>query len=230
MSMQRLIQFLVLLNIFVAMPALAQNDVAVTGIEQPRSGCARSSNENVGVHIFNYGRTLPAGTVFTVSYSINAGTPVTELITLALSLLSKSAIDYSFTTQANLAAPRSYTLNAFVTLAGDINPSNDSFANYIVTSSAPSVGGFLVPTMGPSLSGSVTLVGQTGNVLEWQQSVDGGLRWRKLTNITTVQTFDQLREDTTFRALVQNGFCPPTVSTAQGVLSSDSIFYSGFEP
>jgi len=223
-------RFAAVLLAVAAMPAIAQSDVAVTGILAPQGGCALSATENVSLRIFNYGSTLPAGTSFNAAYTISAGTPVVELITLASPLMSNSVLIYSFTTQANLSTPGSYTFDATVSLTGDISPSNDAFAGHVVTNSAPSVGGSVSGTSGPVLAGSVSLSGHTGAVIEWQQSDDGGLRWRQLSNTTTTQGFDQLREHTQFRALVRNGSCAPALSSAQLVLSSDPIFYSGLEP
>jgi hypothetical protein len=212
-----------------ATSASAQNDLSVISIPQPKSACALS-NEQVTVHIFNYGTTLPAGTSFNASYVINAGAPVTELITLASPLSSNSAISYVFVTQANLSTPGTYTFNAAVSLAGDVSTSNDAYSGYVVSNDAPSVGGALTAPAGAVLSGSVDLSGQTGDVVEWQQSDDGGNRWRRLVNIATNQSFALLREDTTFRALVKNGNCNAAFSEQVVVQSSDPILYSGFEP
>lgn len=99
-----------------------------------------------------------------------------------------------------------------------------------MTNWANSVGGTVSGPAGPTLSGTLTLSGHTGAVLEWQQSDDAGQRWRRLSKTATAQAFAMLREHTAFRALVRNGPCAPALSTAQLVLSSDPIFYSGFEP
>ncbi|MEO8673666.1 MAG: hypothetical protein ABI411_20320 [Tahibacter sp.] len=214
----------------VAAPAFAQNDLSTIGISAPVSACAMTSTETVTVTLFNYGSTLPAGTSFNVAYFVNAGAPVVELLTLGTALISNSRLNYTFTTQANLSVPGSYSVVAMVALAGDINPTNDALMAAPVLNSAPSVGGIVSGVSGPTLSGNQTLSGHTGSVLGWQQSDDGGFRWRRLANSTTVQAFDQLREHTQFRALVGNGPCAPTLSAPHTVLSSDPLFYSGFEP
>jgi len=223
-------RFAALLFVFAALPAYAQNDLAVVDILAPNSGCGLSATENVSIRIFNYGSTLPAATTFNASYTINAGMHVIEMITLPNPLTSNSAFNYTFVTQANLSVPGSYTFDATVSLAGDVSPGNNSFNGYVVTSSAASVGGNVSGTGGPTLTGSMLLSGQAGNIVEWQQSDDGGSRWRRLSNTTTTQAFDQLREHTQFRALVLNGICPAALSSTHLVLSSDPIFYSDFEP
>src|SRR4051794_39763974 len=91
-----LLVLLALLLGAVAIPAAAQNDLSVTAIVVPQSGCALAPTENVSIRIFNYGSTLPAATSFNVSYTINVGAPVVELITLASPLSSNSAMTYTF--------------------------------------------------------------------------------------------------------------------------------------
>lgn len=120
--------------------ALAQ-DLSVIAITAPVSGCALTSTENVTIRIFNYGPTLTAGSTFNVSYTINAGAPVTELVTLSSNLLTNSTLNYTFTTQANLSVAGTYTFTGTTALAGDVNPSNDTFSGYSVVNTAASVGG-----------------------------------------------------------------------------------------
>ena len=201
----------------VAMPAAAQNDVSVTAILSPQSGCALTATENMSVRIFNYGTTLPAATSFNASYTINAGVPVVELITLGSPLTSNSAFTYTFTTQANLSVPGIYTFGTSVSLAGDVSPANNSFGGYVVTNSAPSVGGTIAASPPSGSSGTLTLTGNTGNVVEWEESDDGGLRWFVLSEQSTTQAFANLRTTAKFRARVQNGSCPDALSNVATV-------------
>lgn len=212
-----------------ATAANAQDDLSVAAIVQPASGCALSSSENVTVRVFNYGGALITGTSFNLSYTINAGAPVTELVTLATPLLTDSTYTYTFAAPADLSAPGTYAFDASVQLSGDINPANDALTGIEVDNSAPSVGGTVDGPAMPVLEGSVGLSGQTGDVIEWQQSIDG-LRWRRLANTTATQPFALLRENTAFRARVKSGDCAPALSGAFTVTSSDPIFHSGFEP
>ncbi|MCU0434908.1 MAG: gliding motility-associated C-terminal domain-containing protein [Bacteroidia bacterium] len=195
--------------------AFAQ-DLSVINIISPVSGCALTANENVTIRIFNFGPNLPAGTTFNVSYTINAGAPVTELVTLSSVLLTNSTRNYTFTTQANLTTPGSYIFDATVSIAGDINPTNNAFTGYTVTSTAASVGGTV---SGPASvcitgnTGAVTLSGNTGNVIRWEYSTDGGFTWFTLSNTTTSQAFTDLNTQTLYRAVVQNGTCTPATSS-----------------
>jgi len=212
-GMRVLLALVALLLAAVAMPAAAQSDVSVTAILGPQSGCALTATENVSLRIFNYGATLPAATTFNVSYTINAGAPAVEMITLASPLRSNSAMTYTFTTQANLSTPGSYTFDATVSLAGDVSPANDAFNGYAVTNSAPSVGGTAVASPPSASSGTLTLSGNTGNVVQWEESDDGGLRWFVVADESTTLDFADLRTATAFRARVHNGDCADALSS-----------------
>src|SRR5215210_3268709 len=111
-------------------------DLSVIAITAPVSGCALTATENVTIRIFNFGPNLPAGSTFNVSYTINAGPPVTEMVTLGATLLTNSTMNYTFTTLANLSVPGSYTFTGTVSIAGDINPTNNTFSGYVVTNTA----------------------------------------------------------------------------------------------
>jgi hypothetical protein len=213
-----------------SLQAVAQNDISAVALMAPASGCALTSAEVVTLRLFNYGATLGAGSSFNASYAINAGAPVTELVVLGAPLLANSTLTYTFGTPADLSVPGAYAIDASVALAGDVNPTNDAIFGVEVENSAPSVGGAVSGPGTPVLSGSASLTGQIGDVVEWQQSTDGGRRWRRLANTTTTQDFANLRQDTAFRALVKSGACAPALSSAFTVTSSDPIFHSGFEP
>jgi gliding motility-associated-like protein len=196
--------------------AFAQNDIAVTAITSPVSACAMTATENVTIRIFNYGNSLPAATTFNVSYTINAGGPVTEMVTLGAPLLSNSTLNYTFTTQANLSVAGTYTFTATTALAGDINPTNDAFTGYTVTNTAASVGGTIAGGTNVCVSGNsgvLTLSGHTGSVIRWEYSTDGGVTWIPISNTTTTQPYTNLTIPTQYRAVVQNGGCTAATST-----------------
>lgn len=61
-------------------------------------------------------------------------------------------------------------------------------------------------------SGTLTLTGETGNVLNWESSSDGGFTWVSIANTTTSQGYLNLSNNTLYRAVVQSGVCPSTIS------------------
>lgn len=204
-------------------------DVSVTAITQPVSGCALTATENVTIRMFNFGPTLTAGTSFNVSYTINAGAPVTELLTLGSNVLTNSTFTYTFTTQANLSTPGTYTIDATCALAGDINPSNDAFTGYTVINTAASAGGTVSGGTNVCIganSGNLTLSGHTGNVLNWEYSTDGGGTWISISNTTTTQSYLNLTVPTRYRAKVQNGSCATATSTS-AIITIDPVSVGG---
>lgn len=195
----------------------------------PASGCSLSSTETIEIRIFNAGPTLPAGTNFTVSYTINGGAPVTEMVVLGANLINNTTFLYTFTTLADLSVPGVYSIDANVSLPGDAVPGNDTYSSYAVTNSAASNGG--TATGGTNIcfennTGNITLVGSVGNVLNWESSIDGGVTWVNISNITTSQSYNDLSVETWYRANVQNAGCTPATSTI-AVLTIDPTTVGG---
>ena len=59
-------------------------------------------------------------------------------------------------------------------------------------------------------STELTLYGQTGNVVKWQYTTDGGYNWYNITNTGTINTATDLITTTSYRAVVQSGACSAT--------------------
>jgi gliding motility-associated-like protein len=85
-----------------------------------------------------------------------------------------------------------------------------------VTVNVPSIGG-AVNTSGNicfnNNSGTLTLSGQTGTILRWEYSIDGGINWVAIANTTTSYIYTNITLTTQFRVVVQNGTCPVAYST-----------------
>jgi hypothetical protein len=206
---------------------LAQ-DMSVVAILQPTSGCALTAEERISVRVRNYGPTLPGGSTFTMSYTINNGAPVGGGVLMGNMVVPNGEFTHHFVTPADLSAPGIYLIDATITVAGDGNPVNNRFVAEPVQNWAASAGGSIADLPAPTAMGTLNLSGHTGTVLEWQQSTDL-LRWRALENTTTTQAFSALSEPTHFRVRVQNGPCAPALSNPV-LVTAESIFSNGFEP
>jgi len=57
-------------------------------------------------------------------------------------------------------------------------------------------------------NGTLTLMGNTGNVIRWESSTDYGTSWTNIPNTTNTLDYNNLSSTTTFRAAVQNQNCP----------------------
>lgn len=216
-----------LLALGCAMPVSA-HDLSTIALLTPRSGCALGDAESVSIRNVNYGTAMPGASIFSMSYTINGGTPVTETVFMGNGIPPNGTMTYVFPTTADLSAPGDYLIDARITVPGDTNPGNDALGAQPLTNWAPTVGGSVSALPGPVSAGTLTLSGQTGAIVEWQQSLDGE-RWRSLENTTSTQAFSGIAQTAHFRVLVRNGLCAPAFSDAS-VVQAINIFSNGFEP
>jgi hypothetical protein len=111
-------------------------DIGVTYISSPASGVLLSNSEQVTVVIANFGGA--SITDFEVTYILNGGDPVTEVV--AGPLTGNSAMEYTFTQTADLSIPGTYILSVTTSLDGDADTSNDGVEFEVVNSNcAPSM-------------------------------------------------------------------------------------------
>ncbi|MCH8318710.1 MAG: PKD domain-containing protein, partial [Bacteroidetes bacterium] len=90
-------------------------------------------------------------------------------------------------------------------------------ANKTVTVNPVTVGGTVsgsTTVCSGSNSGTLTLSGQTGTVLRWQYSTNGGATWINISNTSTTQSYSNLTTTTMYRAVVKSGVCPAAISAA----------------
>ncbi len=212
-----LFRLLVVLSANCAMANLLQaQDLELIAVLAPVSGCALGNSEPVSMRVINHGPTLPAGTSFQVLYWIDGGGAVNGMVTLDYALSTNSTLNYSFVTTADLSVPGDYIFNVSLNLAGDINPGNNTVTGYRVRNSAPSVAG-IVSAPGIGSAGTLSVSGQTGDIVQWEESPDAE-RWFKLANGSVTQAYSGLAEPTRFRVRVANGDCLAVVSDPVNVL------------
>lgn len=94
---------------------------------------------------------------------------------------------------------------------------NEATSNaIIVTVNTPTVAGTVngsTTVCQTGNSGSVNLSGQTGSILNWQTSTNGGTSWSTLASTNATQNYSGLSATTLYRAVVQSGVCPSAFST-----------------
>jgi PKD repeat protein len=120
------------------------------------------------------------------------------------------------TTVSGLVAGNTYQFEWTITTA----PGCSSSSTVTVTVNAPTVPGITTPT-GPNTvcagdnSGQINLSGQTGQVVNWQSSVDNGATFQPLNPVNTTGslTYNNLTQTTEYEAIVQNGTCGALTST-----------------
>ncbi|MFT7613668.1 MAG: gliding motility-associated-like protein [Parvicellaceae bacterium] len=199
-------------------------DIGLLAALSPTSGCEISSTETVTVQVFNYGASTSSS--FNVSYKINGGAAVTDVVALGL-FPSLTGYTHTFSVSADLSVPGTYTFQLYTSLAGDINSTNDTINGYVVISDANTVGGVVNSSGSVCLSGNsgtLTLTGEIGSILNWEFSDDFGGLWNNISNTTNSESFLNLPTETWYRAIVDNGFCPTdTSSIAQMTIDLPTI-------
>lgn len=224
-SLWRRISMLALLCWPMLAPA---QDLAVTRILTPVSGCQLSNAESVSIEIQNLGAPVPGSMIYTLSFQVGNQPSHQEVILRGNPVPSMGTFRHTFNfAGANLLAEGVYTLSASATFAGDLNPANDTLTGVIVENWLPSVGGTTSVPATIAETGFVQLQGQHGAVQAWQVSPDGW-RWLSLENETETQAFTNLEAPSAFRAVVKNGRCAEAMSSVQWV-SPDSLFKGDFE-
>jgi hypothetical protein len=113
---------------------LNNNDIAVTNIDLPNSGCDISATNSITVTLKNVGTTDQSN--IPINISINNGTPITE--TVAGPIVSGATLDYTFSQNFDFSADGVYNITVYASLSGDENPNNDTIRgvvkNYTPTS------------------------------------------------------------------------------------------------
>jgi hypothetical protein len=149
-------------------------DAGIIAVTAPNSGCVLTNQETVTVTVKNYGTTAQSN--IPVSYRINNGTPVNEI--MAGPLAPNTSASYSFTTKANLSTLGTYSLEASTNLTGDLAPTNDAMTRSIVLSAAPAV-----PTIS---SGGTTTLCTGGSVTLTAASATTGATYQWFNNGTAI--------------------------------------------
>lgn len=99
-----------------------------------------------------------------------------------------------------------------------------------VTIYLPTVGGSIVGGGSycvNSGSGILNLVGQTGNVLNWQFSTNGGSSWTNLSTSSASISYSNIIQNTIYEAVVQNSSFCLVDSSARASFTIDALSVSG---
>lgn len=96
-------------------------DAALTSLVLPANGMDMTDSEEITVGIANRGKEPISQ--FSVSYQVNDNEVVTETFTGTIAAGEK--VDYTFATKADMSQEQQYYVTAWVSLEGDMIPSND---------------------------------------------------------------------------------------------------------
>ena len=188
-------------------------DVWLQNFFSPNSGCELSNSETVNVLINNNsGSFIPANSI-TVSYSVDAGVPVSEL--LGVNLSGGASWNFTFGTNVDLSLCGSHDMKVWVSFATDPNPLNDTLT-WVVQNDCIIVPG-IVETDATVCQGANTgvlnLNGWTnGTISNWEFSENAGFSWSPIVNTTTSEPYTDLVNSTRYRVIFDGGFCPDDTS------------------
>ena len=127
------------------------------------------------------------------------------------------------TTIANTSTSMDYTLSSTGTYYFRAQVQNNGCTavyttgyTITVTSGTAPVGGTVSSAehCGGTNSGTLSLTGQTGTVVKWQYSIDGGIVWTDVANTTTSLSYSGITSNRIYRAQLTNGSCGTAYSTA----------------
>ncbi|NUQ63442.1 MAG: hypothetical protein HUU20_13265, partial [Pirellulales bacterium] len=76
-------------------------------------------------------------------------------------------------------------------------------------------------------SGTIYLNGQTGNIVQWEMSTDGGNNWIALASNADSINYVNLTTTTIYRALVLSGVCTPALYSTADTITVDPAAVAG---
>lgn len=192
-------------------------DVGVSNIITQNSGCEQELPQSVTVEITNYSSINIVLTI-DVSYQLNNGPIVVQSTTISLGGGANTTFTFAQQITSGLVYGNN-TIVASTATALDLNPSNDSFTKNF-NNDQNSIGGLVTPdtsVCSGNNSGTLSLSGELGNILNWQFSINSGATFVNISNTTDVQNFNDLSTTTLYRAAIKNGTCPLVFSQPAAV-------------
>lgn len=118
------------------------NDLGVTNITMPISGCGLTDAETVTIEITNYG--AEAQTDIPVDYSIDGGlTWLVSTETATITIASGESATFTFTTTCDLSAYGNYEIVAKTVNIGDEDATNDENSTMVASQATIDAAGYL---------------------------------------------------------------------------------------
>jgi hypothetical protein len=187
-------------NVISNPPTSVAKSVSITGISIP----------NLSTYYFRW------------TYTGNAGS--TNAQGLGIDDLS---LNYSAGNTQNPTRPNATVgMSGLYTLVVTDGNSCSNTATTTVTVNPTSVGGTVsssATVCSGNNSGTLTLTGQTGSIVRWEYSTDGGSNWAPISNTAISQTYTNLTQTTLYMAVVQSGACSPANSTTATITMASAL-------
>lgn len=140
----------------------------------------------------------------------------------------------TWTNTGNMTSTQSYfnltQTSCYRAIVQDLPFPPDTSFIACITVYSPSIGGVINGGgvfCGGSGNGTLNLTGNTGNVLFWQYSIDGGVSWTAISNTTSTLNYSNINQNTLYSVVVQNGATCPTDTSSQASFSINPISIAG---
>jgi len=156
---------------------------------------------------------MPSNTI-QVYYSIDGGTSVNH--PLSSNLTPGASWNFTFSIKADLSSCGAHIIKVWVSRPGDANQLNDTL-RWTVQNDCVVVPGTLFgnkTVCSKQNSEILMLIGQeNGTISDWQYSTDNGGDWKSLGIKTNTYIYTNLETSTSYRVLIDGGFCPDATSS-----------------
>ncbi|HRE73365.1 MAG TPA: gliding motility-associated C-terminal domain-containing protein [Flavobacteriales bacterium] len=206
---------LALFTLFVFAFGAKAQDVGITSVISPVSGCCVGM-DTVRLYLYNYS-AFPIGGNFTITYTVNGGAPISE--TILTSIGPSASYLFGFNQQWNFACQGTYNVCCNVQFPGDVNPANNNFCVTIVSDTFVVAGTVSGPPVvcASANSGVMVLSGNNKNdSLLWQMSVDG-TNWINTMNDSSSYQFSNIGQTMYYQVFVDGGYCPDGTSSVHTI-------------
>lgn len=170
----------------------------------------------------------------TPTYTLQGNTPgigSTGLWTIAS---GPAGVTFTDATQPNTTVnglgPGTYQFTWTITPQAPCTPSSNTVTIVVDPSS---VGGTTAGTdtvCSGNNSGTITLSGQVGKIIRWQQSTDGGTTFTPVANTSATLQYSNLTTTTQYRAQVQSGVCLAAFSSVTTITVSQPAVQANAGP
>ena len=205
---------------------VSDSDFGIVGI-LPQSNCEfLSATQDITITIKYFGgpNVLPIGTEIPVSYQVDDGSVVNEIITLTASVTGSDEVVYTFTEKSNMSEAGNYLITATASYVGDPTDSNDNLSILIEAASGPvndvGVSALVTPDINNDNLGSAETISvlvenfsctniSSGVVIPVSYSINGAAK---------------VTESLTLTSILNSGAVETFEFAAQGDFSSGSSF------
>ncbi len=206
--------------------AISGSTLLATGIyyaSQTVNGCESTNRTSVNVSVFpNSSGGSVAGTTTVCNGTNSTLLSLTGQTGSVLKWQSSTLSDFSANvininiqstsyTATNLTAPL-YFRAEVQSGSAPVAYSSPAFIDVIAQSIGGTLSGSTAICLGQT-SGSLTVLGYTGTIISWEQSVDNGAIWTPISNTSASYNPGNLATTTQYRVVIQNGACPIVYSS-----------------